>query len=41
MKLAEYPPVIRQRVLALREIVFMVAAKTPGVGPLEESLKWG
>ena len=40
-KLAEYPPVIRQRVLALREIVFMVAAKTPGVGPLEESLKWG
>ncbi|WP_395705900.1 DUF1801 domain-containing protein [Casimicrobium huifangae] len=41
MKLAEYPPVIRQRVLALREIVFMVAANTPGVGPLEESLKWG
>lgn len=40
-KLAAYPAAIRERVLALREVVFMVAANTPGVGALEESLKWG
>ena len=27
--------------LALRELVFTTAARTPGVGELEETLKWG
>lgn len=38
---ASYPIAIRRHVLALRDLVLDVAAKTPGVGPLEESLKWG
>ena len=38
---AEYPPALRKRVLALRTLILDVAAKTPGVGPLDESLKWG
>lgn len=36
-----YPQSIRKKLLALREIVFDVAASTPGVGELEETLKWG
>lgn len=36
-----YPPVPRKRLLALRELVFRVAAATPGVGEIAESLKWG
>jgi len=36
-----YPAGMRKRVLALRELVFDVAAKTEGVGPLTETLKWG
>ena len=32
---------MRKRVLALRELILDVAAKTPGVGALEETLKWG
>ena len=36
-----YPPALRTRVLALRDLILDVAAKTAGVGPLEESLKWG
>ncbi|HTE81501.1 MAG TPA: DUF1801 domain-containing protein, partial [Reyranella sp.] len=35
-----YPAGMRKRVLALRELVFDVAAKTEGVGPLTETLKW-
>ena len=38
---ASYPAALRLRVLALRALILDVAAKTPGVGPLEESLKWG
>lgn len=38
---ASYPPALRNRVLALRELILDVAATTPGVGPLEETLKWG
>lgn len=38
---ASYPAALRRRVLALREIIIDVAVKTPGVGPLQESLKWG
>jgi len=35
-----YPLPIRQRLLELRDIILEVAANTPGVGPLEETLKW-
>jgi hypothetical protein len=35
------PPVLRGRLMALRELVFDTAAKTPGVGALTETLKWG
>lgn len=35
------PAGTRKRLLALRELVFDVAAKTDGVGPLTETLKWG
>ena len=38
---AGYPPKIRRKLLALRELIFDVAAATEGVGLLEESLKWG
>src|SRR5579872_2880697 len=36
-----YPPRIQKKLLALREIVFDVAASTPDIGELEETLKWG
>lgn len=36
-----YPPALRAKLLALRELVFDVAVRTPGVGPLTETLKWG
>src|SRR5471032_1008939 len=36
-----YPSGLRKRLMALRELVFDVAAKTKGVGPLTEALKWG
>jgi hypothetical protein len=36
-----YPASVRRRLLSLRELIFHVAAKTEGVGPLEEALKWG
>jgi hypothetical protein len=35
------PPKIRRQLLALRKIIFDVAASTEGVGHLEETLKWG
>lgn len=35
-----YPPAIRQQLLALRELIFRTAAATPGVGEIEETLKW-
>lgn len=38
---ASYPPPQRRRVLALRDLILEVAARTPGVGTLEEALKWG
>lgn len=31
----------REGLLALRDLIFETAAETPGVGPLEETLKWG
>ena len=36
-----YPPNFRKPLLALREMIFRVAATTDGVGELEETLKWG
>ena len=36
-----YPAPVRKRLMDLRETIFDVAAKTPGVGALDETLKWG
>ena len=36
-----YPPDARAGVLELRRLIFDVAHGLPGVGPLEETLKWG
>ncbi|WP_353395857.1 DUF1801 domain-containing protein [Hydrogenophaga sp. 5NK40-0174] len=36
-----YPPAARERMMALRELVLRTAASTPGVGEMEETLKWG
>ena len=36
-----YPPRIRAKLMALRELVFDTARRTGGVGPLTETLKWG
>lgn len=38
---AAYPPELRRRLLVLRELVLDIAAATPGVGKIEETLKWG
>ncbi len=38
---AAYPAAVRRKLMLLRELVFAVAAKTDGVGPLRETLKWG
>lgn len=38
---AAYPPAVRRRLMALRALVLQTAAATEGVGPLEETLKWG
>ena len=36
-----YPKATRAKLLALRKLIFDTAAKTEGVGELEETLKWG
>lgn len=36
-----YPPGLREKLMALRELVFDTAARTAGVGRLSETLKWG
>jgi hypothetical protein len=36
-----WSPPLRRRLMALRQMIFDVAADTPGVGALEEALKWG
>ena len=38
---AGYPAAVRIKLLALRQLVFEVAASTDGVGRLTETLKWG
>ena len=40
-KFASYPSAERQRLMELRETILDVAARTSGVGPIEETLKWG
>jgi hypothetical protein len=40
-KFDAYPPKVRRKMLALRELLFRTAASTPGVGEVEETLKWG
>ena len=40
-KFESYPPVVRRKLLALRELVFRTARSHPEVGELEETLKWG
>ncbi len=36
-----YRKPVRERLLALRKMIFDVAKKTAGVGKLEEALRWG
>jgi hypothetical protein len=40
-RFAGYPAAERQRLMEMRETIFEVAAGTDGVGPIEETLKWG
>ena len=40
-KFDAYPAKVRRKMLALRELLFRTAAATPGVGAIEETLKWG
>lgn len=39
--LKSYPPGIRRKLLAVRALILKTAASTPGVGEIEETLKWG
>lgn len=36
-----YPPVIRNRLFALRQLILEIAEETEGVGPVQEALRWG
>ncbi len=36
-----YPRAVRKKLLALRKLIFDTAARTDGVGALQETLKWG
>jgi hypothetical protein len=40
-KFESYPPAVRRKLLALRELVFQTARAHPEVGEIEETLKWG
>tara|TARA_R110000868_G_scaffold80095_2_gene227752 strand:- start:10634 stop:11035 length:402 start_codon:yes stop_codon:yes gene_type:complete len=40
-KIENYPTNAKERLLELRQLVLNVAAKTDGVGEIEECLKWG
>jgi hypothetical protein len=35
-----YPPNVRRKLCAVRNLIFRIAAATEGVGEIEESLKW-
>ena len=36
-----YPEQQRKHLLAIREMIFEIAAAAPDIGPIEETLKWG
>jgi Domain of unknown function (DU1801) len=36
-----WPASVRHKLMAVRQLIFDVAAQTAGVGALEETLKWG
>jgi Domain of unknown function (DU1801) len=36
-----YPPALRKKLLALRQLILDTAASTEGVGEIDETLKWG
>ena len=36
-----FPPPLREGLLTVRKLIFETAAETPGVGTLEETVKWG
>ncbi len=38
---ASYADVVRRELLALRQLILEAAGATGGVGPIEETLKWG
>ena len=38
---ADYPRHVKREMLDLRELILDTAADTPGVGRIEETLKWG
>lgn len=40
-RFAAYPPQVKARMLQLRRLILATADATEGVGPLEETLKWG
>jgi len=40
-KFLSYPEAFRSKLLFLRELILKVATNTPGVGAIEETLKWG
>lgn len=40
-KFESYPPVVRRRLLALRELVFRTARAHPEADEIDETLKWG
>jgi hypothetical protein len=39
--LRAYPKPVQEKVLALRALVYKIAEGTEGVGPLEETVRWG
>ena len=38
---SSHPPAVRLALLAVRKLIFDTAARTEGVGELEETLRWG
>lgn len=40
-RFAGYPADARRKLMELRRLIYKIAAMTPGVGTLEETLKWG
>jgi hypothetical protein len=38
---AAYPPLLKPRLLALRNLIFATAQTCDGVGKIEEALRWG